>query len=280
MDIKELIQSILYNISNLIESLETFKNSYELKNLLENFRRKFIDIEEELRFEFKADPNQELNHEHDKDGIYDDDDNGSDLKSVNVKLEIAPVTIKISKPKHSEEEKSKRKYTCHVCGKEFRSSNSFQIHELKHFETSKDFVCNVCGKTYGSQLELRTHIRQTHNRPKNFLCAQCDYATDTRTKLERHMDCHTDEKPFSCHICNLKVKSDYQLKDHLSKVHPPERKYVCKICGKAFKKGNHLKTHVRIHTGEKEAHCDICGKDFVQKYNYTLHMRNKHGVDC
>ncbi|KAG8902732.1 hypothetical protein FRB99_004189 [Tulasnella sp. 403] len=73
--------------------------------------------------------------------------------------------------------------------------------------------------------------------------------------------------------------------DVVAKIAASSRAHVCKVegCGKAFKRGEHLKRHVRsLHTHEKPERCTHpgCGKDFSRKDNMQQHLKihahNRH----
>ena len=43
----------------------------------------------------------------------------------------------------------------------------------------------------------------------------------------------------------------------------PKKVYVCKYCNKPFKRKDHYKIHLHIHTGIKSFFCPDCGKGEV-----------------
>ncbi|XP_058830367.1 spalt-like protein sem-4 [Topomyia yanbarensis] len=56
---------------------------------------------------------------------------------------------------------------------------------------------------------------------------------------------------------------------------PGERPYQCKLCHKTFKRTDHLKSHMRIHSKDTPFNCDWCQKGFRYRQNYLIHMKNK-----
>ncbi|XP_064123001.1 zinc finger protein 26-like [Macrobrachium nipponense] len=67
-----------------------------------------------------------------------------------------------------------------------------------------------------------------------FICAICDRIYTSKYSLERHVRCHTGEKPYVCDVCNFTTSYREHMQRHMTSVHlivhssEPKKKYVPK----------------------------------------------------
>ncbi|XP_077386951.1 uncharacterized protein LOC144024501 [Festucalex cinctus] len=109
----------------------------------------------------------------------------------------------------------------------------------------------------------------SHNR---FKCRECGKIFKYNHNLQRHMSCHTGEKPFGCIECGRKFNQKASLDRH-KRVHTGEKPFSCMFCGKNFTRRGSLTSHMRFHTGEKPFACSICKKSYNNRGTLVKHMR-------
>ncbi|KNE63208.1 hypothetical protein AMAG_18969 [Allomyces macrogynus ATCC 38327] len=59
------------------------------------------------------------------------------------------------------------------------------------------------------------------------------------------------------------------------RVRSSERRFICQHCQQSFKRSEHLKRHLRVHTGERPFACPVpgCAKTFSRTDNLAQHMK-------
>uniref|UniRef100_A0A665UH62 Si:ch211-166g5.4 n=2 Tax=Echeneis naucrates TaxID=173247 RepID=A0A665UH62_ECHNA len=118
---------------------------------------------------------------------------------------------------------------------------------------------------------------------KNHACETCGKAFRDVYHLNRHRLSHSDEKPFSCPICQQRFKRKDRMSHHVrSHQGGVEKPYICPNCGKAFSRPDHLNSHVRqVHSSERPFKCPTCESSFATKDRLRAHMiRHEEKVPC
>lgn len=158
------------------------------------------------------------------------------------------------------------------------SSSQPGLDPLKHNEggsskisPSGDKECSFCGKTFRTNGLLQRHIT-CHTGEKPFECTTCGKSFRQKGSLQTHMRKHTGEKPFSCLICGKNFSQNGTLAAHI-RIHTGEKPFSCSVCQKSYNEKGRLVRHMRIHTGEKPFSCTLCGKRFSEKGNLNKHKR-------
>ncbi|CAL8285206.1 unnamed protein product [Merluccius merluccius] len=118
---------------------------------------------------------------------------------------------------------------------------------------------------------------------KNHACETCGKAFRDVYHLNRHRLSHSDEKPYSCPICQQRFKRKDRMSHHVrSHQGGVEKPYICPHCAKAFSRPDHLNSHVRqVHSSERPFKCPTCESSFATKDRLRAHMiRHEEKVPC
>jgi uncharacterized Zn-finger protein len=107
---------------------------------------------------------------------------------------------------------------------------------LKHKQIHDDkklFQCANCHQSFRYRISLKSHILNFHTmndqtiianqimsiQDQIWQCRECGKQFATKYKLQRHMRCHTGEKPYRCNYCDRSFSQTGNLKLHQVKYH-------------------------------------------------------------
>uniref|UniRef100_A0A8C3TK59 GDNF-inducible zinc finger protein 1 n=1 Tax=Catharus ustulatus TaxID=91951 RepID=A0A8C3TK59_CATUS len=137
--------------------------------------------------------------------------------------------------------------------------------------------CDKCQEQFVSWQKYVAHCRDVHQSlpGKAYRCEECGKAFASYTSCKEHRACvHSDERRFSCPLCQATFKRKRDVKTHIMRKHEGRiKRPLCSMCGKILSSPTYLKCHKRCHLGAKPYKCEQCGKAFTQQGALRRHQR-------
>lgn len=137
---------------------------------------------------------------------------------------------------------------CPKCPKRFRKADILLVHDYKEHGGKKVYnLCTICGKDLSTKYRLANHIKTTHEKSISQICPICGITLYMSGSIQKHIDLHSDVRPFQCDECDS-----------------------------AFKQKHDYTVHKRLHTGERPYECRFCDNTFIANTNLHKHMKSAH----
>ncbi|CAN6326519.1 unnamed protein product [Urochloa humidicola] len=198
-----------------------------------------------------------------------------------------------------------RRYTCKFCGVVRSKKSLIRAHVLQHHEDEVDGLedyqeggdsrkvvshdCKECGMSFKKPAHLKQHM-QSHSLERPFACHidGCPVSYSRRDHLNRHLLTHQG-KLFACPIegCDRKFNIKGNMQRHVQEIHkdgsPCESKkeFICPEvnCGKTFKYASKLKKHEESHVKLDYTEVICCEPGCMKSFS-NVECLKTHNQSC
>jgi len=131
----------------------------------------------------------------------------------------------------------------------------------------KNSHCTECDKSFYSKTDLDRHYQSVHSTERPFVCEVCSSSFKTKPNLGRHVKNAHDKIKNGCLECKTYYKTEYELDEHLTQIHPNFSRFICQIevCQKGFLKEVDLKIHYAKNHETFPKTCSLCKESKTYK---------------
>lgn len=177
-----------------------------------------------------------------------------------------------------------RPHECEICRRRFKRKQHLKVHMKVHLKQNDDAIwCSFCGEGFLAHEQYESHQCQyvsqdgdAHNE-QNGQSEQDDQSPPPLyPQVQMALQEHKKENKYPAEYMDLGELAAIDSIQYLNVVEKeipvPQRVFVCKYCSKPFKRKDHYKIHLNIHTGIKSFFCTKCGKGFYRKDHLQKHM--------
>ncbi|KAK9889344.1 hypothetical protein WA026_004618 [Henosepilachna vigintioctopunctata] len=122
-------------------------------------------------------------------------------------------------------------------------------------------------------------VLETSRFEEPYECGICYLKFPRSSKLDEHMQMHTDQLQFTCSYCPRLFKHK-RSRDRHTKLHTGDKKYKCQQCESAFSRSDHLKIHMRTHDSRKPYKCGTCSRGYNTAAALSSHQQSHVKIEA
>lgn len=136
----------------------------------------------------------------------------------------------------------------------------------------QEWACSYCSYVSTKKHLLQRHIK-CHSDDRPHKCNVCERGFKTVASLNNHVNTHTGTKPHSCKHCESTFTTSGELVRHVRYKHTLEKPHKCPDCDYASVELSKLRRHIRCHTGERPFQCPHCTYASPDTFKLKRHLR-------
>lgn len=160
--------------------------------------------------------------------------------------------------------------------KEFCNEVENNSTDLRNMMTESDVddilnVPELINKKLNINVDIENELKLIEDELK---CPYCQRKYKTKKILTFHIMSHTNDKKWTCDICDKRFKQKWEVAVHKRTHFAPA--FECEICSKKFTQTSHLNAHRKKHFSDFLEYCEPCQKGFYSKASYRNHINVVH----
>ncbi|EDO35669.1 predicted protein, partial [Nematostella vectensis] len=160
-------------------------------------------------------------------------------------------------------------FICQLCSEVYSDPFSLAQHKCSGIQHT-EHRCPECDKVFSCPANLASHRRPVGSSQGQFVCTVCNKTFRRKAYLRKHMNNHTDDRPYPCQYCGKVFRSLTNRAKHVLNHAVGPKTFTCNVCGNGFANKGGLDRHSRIHTGEIYS-CKQCSSTFYSSPGLTRH---------